>query len=234
MNTAEAKQLMLKYLMPKIESRGFKTPGKSSEFQIKRKTKNGEDVISGGFTDFNPVQKIVYGAGKRDKRIIDILLQIQEKGITLSPPINKNSSTLGISYERIHKLNYIGYLPEMETEADVEKCVNMMLEFLEGTAFPMLDKFEDLREIDRIINGDEPWDTDWEKSFLLGAYFNFSRLVIARLSGNEKYEDLIEFTYSTLERRSKESGHPFTYDREDMNKPLPALIKVLEDIKPQY
>jgi hypothetical protein len=233
MNTKEARDLMMKYLMPRIEKYGYKERGKGSEFSIVRKRPYGEDSIGGGFTDFNPIQKIIYGAGKRDFRITKFLLQMQEMGIILSPPAKKNSLTLGISYERMNGLNYSGYLPEMQTEADVEKCVNLMLEFLEGTAFPLLDKFEDLREIDKIINGNEPWISDIEKPYTFVTYFNFSRLIIAKLCGNQKYDDLIELTYSKLERISAESGNPF-HGRDDLSKPIPALIQLLKDVQPIY
>ncbi|TXJ25451.1 MAG: hypothetical protein E6Q24_14300 [Chitinophagaceae bacterium] len=233
MNTKEAKELMLKYLIPQIERYGFKPPGKGSEFEIKRKVKSGEDVIVGGFTDYNPIQKIIFSFSKRHKSIIDILKVLEVKGVKLSPPISKHTGTIGSSYRLLHDLNTSEYLPEMQTEADVEKCVNLMLEFLEGTAFPLLDKFEDLREIDKIINGNEPWITDVGQSYTFGAYFNFSRLIIAKLCGNPRYDALIELTYSKLERISAESGNSF-HGRDDLSKPIPALIKILKDVEPIY
>jgi hypothetical protein len=208
--------------------------GKGSEFSIVRKRPYGEDSIGGGFTDFNPIQKIIYGAGKRDFRINNFLLQLQEKDILLSPPVKKNSLTLGISYERMNGLNYTGYLPEMKTEADVEKCVNLMLEFLEGTAFPLLDKFEDLRELDKMINGNAPWDTDIQKPYTFVGNFAEKRLIVAKLSGNPNFNVLVDFTFISLERLSAEAGHRFVYDRNDVSKPLPALIEILKDVEPIY
>ncbi len=234
MNKTEALQLMLKYLMPRIEPYGFKSPGKGTEFQIKRKTKNGEDRITGGFTDYNPVQQIIYGAGKRDLRILNILNDLQAKGIMLSPPISRYTGTLGVSYEALHQLNYIGYLPHMETEADVEKCVKMMFKFLEETAVPLLDKFEDLRELDQVINGDDPWPTDSNESYRFGGNFFEKRVIIAKLANNPNYESLIDFTYRAAERLSTENGYPFVYDRNDLTKPLPALVHLLRDVKPLY
>lgn len=226
MNKSEARQLMMKYLIPRIEKYGFKERGRGTEFEVIRKTKNGEDSIGGGFTDYNPIQQIVYGTGKSDKRILDILFSVQSKGIQLSPPVNKKTVTTTVFSK--------GKMPLMETEADVEKCVGIMLDFLEGTAFPTLDRFEDIREIDKIINGPEPWETDWQMPYSFGAFFNFTRLIIAKLSGNNKYDALIDFTYDTLERRSKENGQNFVYDRNDLTKPLPALIQHLSTLKPLY
>lgn len=234
MTKTEARQLLMKHLLPRIEQFGFKERGKSSEFEIVRKTANGEDIIGGGFTDYFPVQRIIYGTGKCDKRIINILLELQKAGIALSPPVNKKTTTFSVSYETQNHLNYVGYLPDMETETDVVKCVGMMVDFLEGTAFPLLDKFEDLREIDQLINGPEPWDTDWQKPYRFGGNFAEKRIIIAKLSGNANFQELVDFTYKALERLSAESGHPFVYDRANLSKPLPALIELLKDIKPLY
>ncbi len=234
MTKTEARGLMMKYLIPQIQQYGFKERKGGSEFQIIRKTKGGEDIINGGFTDYNPVQQIIYSFYKRDKHILAILKSLEEKGITLSPPVSKHTGTIGFSYKTINHLDNYSYLPEMETEADVEKCVGMMLEFIEGTALPLLDKFEDLREIDKVINGNEPWTTDWKKPYSFGTYFNFIRLIVAKLAGNVNYNYLIDFTYNSIEWHSKEDGSPFTYDRSDLTKPLPALIKLLEDVKSLY
>lgn len=235
MKKVEAKELMMKHLMPCIEKYGYKEKkSSSSDFEIFRKTSSGRDVIGGGVNDYNPIQKIIYGTGKINDRVNKILFSLQDTGIFLSPPVRKDSRLISTSYPATHNLDYYDYLPEMLTESDVEKCVEMMLEFLEGTAFPLLEKFEDLREIDKIINGEAPWETDWGKPFILGAYFNFTRLIIAKLSGNNKYNWLIDFTYSVLEKRSKENGHSFIYDRNDLTKPLPALIKLLEGIEPIF
>lgn len=234
MNKTEARALMMKHLLPKIEKYGYKEKKGGSEFQIVRKVDSGEDIINGGFTDYNPEQQIIYNFYKKHKSILSVLKLLEGSGISLSPPISKHTGTIGFSYGQINNLDKIGYLPFMATEADVEKCVGIMVEFMETTAFPLLDKFEDLREIDKIINGEQPWETDWKEAYSFGTYFNFIRLIVAKLSGNVKYEYLVEFTYTTLEKRSMETGNPFVYDRHDITKPLPALIKLLEDVESIY
>ena len=235
MKKIEAKQLMMKYLMPSIEKYGYKEKkSRSSDFEIFRKTLGGRDVIGGGINDYNPIQKIVYGTGKINDSINKILLSLQDTGVFLSPPVRKDSGFIYISYSIIHKLDITSYLPDMLTELVVEKCVSMMLEFLEDTAFPLLDRFEDLREIDKIINGENPWESDLDKPYSFGAYFYFIRLIIAKLSRNDKFDWLVDFTYTTLERRSAENGNSFINNRKDLSKPLPALITMLEDVKPIY
>lgn len=234
MTKTEARQLMMKYLMPRIEQYGFKERGKGTEFEIVKKTKNGEDIISGGFTDYNPRQQIVYGIGKVNSKVAEILVTLQNQGIQLSPPANKKARLISFSYRLLNNLTDHNHMPIMETEKDVENCVAMMADFIEDTAIPLLDKFEDLREIDRMVNGDEPWETDAQRPYRFGTYFNFNRLIIAKLSGNVNYNTLIDFTYSTLEKSAIENGHNYVYDRNDLTKPLPALIKLLETVEPLY
>ena len=110
----------------------------------------------------------------------------------------------------------------------------MMTSFLVDTAFPIMDKFSDLREIDKVINGNDPWTTDWQMPYAFGGNFYEKRLIIAKLAGNPNFDDLVDFNYRTLEKLSAENGYPFTYNRSDLSKPLPALIQILQDVKPLY
>ena len=235
MTKNEAKQLMTKHLLPFIEKQGYKErKGSNTDFEFIRKTAKGQDIIIGGFTDYHPAQQIIYSLSKKNKIVHEILLKLQDSGISLSPKVSNHTALIGVSYSSINNLNSLAYLPYMESEVDVVKCVSMMIDFMEVIAFPIMEKFEDLREVDKIINGSNPWATDWKMPYSFGAYFNFCRLIIARLSGNPHYFSLIEFTNTTLEKRSAESCSQFIYSKEDLSKPLPALIKLLEDVKPIY
>lgn len=101
-----------------------------------------------------------------------------------------------------------------------------------GLLDPLLDKFNDIREVDAIIDGNEPWCTDWQMPYSFGAQFYEKRLVIAKLAGNPRFEELVDFTYTTIERLSAESGSPFTYDRNNYSMPIPAIVRALSDVRP--
>jgi hypothetical protein len=159
---------------------------------------------------------------------------LQDTGIKLIPKIAKATDTIGFSYSSLNGLNHFNYLPDIRTEDDVKKCTEMMTDFLVNTALPIVDKFNDLREIDKLINGIDPWTTDWQMPYAFGGNFYEKRLIIAKLAGNSSFDDLVDFNYKTLEKLSAENGHPFTYNRSDLAKPLPALIKILQDVKPLY
>src|SRR5439155_6097508 len=85
------------------------------------------------------------------------------------------------------------YLPFMETEEDVQKSVFMMESFMEQTALALLSRFEDLSEVDRLINGEEPWETDWHKPYVFGSNFHLKRLIISKLGGLGSYERILGF-----------------------------------------
>jgi hypothetical protein len=193
MNKAEAKQLMTKYLLPEIEKYGYEErKGKGSDFNFVKKTLTGEDLIVGGFTDYNPMQKIVYSFMKRQKAILDILLQLQKNGVKLAPEIGKNTATIGFSYPTIHGILKDSVMPNMQTEAEVQECVASMIGFMKETAFPLLDTFEDLREIDRIINGEVPWTSDYPQPYRFGGSFPLKRLIIAKLAALGSYDRILE------------------------------------------
>jgi hypothetical protein len=232
MNKTEARQMMMKHLMPSIEKFGYKEKKGGAEFEIDRKIQYGLDRIVGGFSDYNPVQKIVFSVLKRDNRILDILTRLVKEGVVLSVPISKTTGTIGFGYESLNEIQTIGILPEMSNEDEVATAVSSMVDFLVGTAFPLLDRFNDLKEIDKEINGVAPWRTDWQQPYTFGLLFNEIRLIVARLTGNPNYYELIDFTYRSIEELSAESGYPFTYDRNDLSKSLPGLIKLLETVEP--
>ena len=96
----------------------------------------------------------------------------------------------------------------MQNEAEAKVAVDMIIDFMQKDALPLLDKFNDLREIDKIINGDDFWITDWQMPFNLGGgNFYAKRLVIAKLAGGQKrLEEVIEKFKEAETKYWKEKG----------------------------
>jgi hypothetical protein len=232
MNKPEAKQLMTKYLLPEIEKYGYsERKGNSSDFNFIRKTAMGEDVILGGFTDYNPMQRIIYSFSKRYKTVIDILLRLQTSGIKLAPSIGKNTDVIGLSYCTIHGILKDTELPNMQTEQEVRECVGRMVSFMKETAFPLMEKFEDLREIDQIINGEEPWTTDYPKPYRFGGSFYLKRLIIARLASTASYDRILDFVRKDFNAQlDGEYGQSF----RKLLIEVEGLDKLLAGVKPLY
>ncbi len=230
----EARMLTIKHLKPFLEKQGFNVKlNKGFEARIERKRENGLDTIGIGMLNYNPAFQIRYGFNKINYSNNEVLLKLQEV-VKLDYIAEKKSRFLFFSYSTVNGLDEDQYLPYMESEADVEKCVGMMIDFMETTAFSLLDRFEDLKEVDKIVNGENPWETDWKMPYAFGGNFYEKRLILAKLTGNPYYESIVNFNYATLEKLSAESGHPFVYDRTDISKPLPVLIEILKEVKPLY
>jgi DNA helicase HerA-like ATPase len=230
MNKKEAKDLLMKFLMPELSAYGFRERKIGAEWALTRKTEYGEDGIVGGFSDYNPVQRVIYSLYKKDKRILNILLNVQKPGVVLPLPITKYIGTIGFSYESLHGINQHGYLPDMVSEDDVKKNAEAMVIFLKETGIPLLDKFNNLHEIDQIINGDQPWRTDWQKPYTFSTYFDYIRLIVAKLAGNPKLESLINFTFKSIKEIGLENGYDREIDPKDLTKPFSLLVYTLQNV----
>jgi hypothetical protein len=189
----EARELTLKYLEPTLKKHGFTIKlSASKQAKIERKTTNGTDILGFDILNYAPSFRIRYAFSKINTPINDILLRFQEK-IKIPLQEDKRSWFIFFSYNTLHKPNDTAYLPFMETEEDVQKCVAMMNSFIEDPALPLLNRFDDLNEVDRIINGEVPWETDWLKPYMLGGNFYLKRLIISRLAGLGSYDRVFRF-----------------------------------------
>jgi len=229
MDIISIRALTMKYLEPFLTQHGFVVKlNKSNEAQIRRQEKEGFDSIGIDMLNYDPSYRIRYGFNKVNSLVSSIMLNLQEK-VKLNFKEEKNSRLLFFSYNTINDPENTSYLPMMESETDVQTCVRMMIAFMEETAFPLLQKFEDLGEIDKMINGEDPWETDWHRPITFVTNFYEKRLIIAKLAGNPNFDELVDFNYKTLEKLSAENGSPFVYDRNDLSKPLPVLINILNE-----
>ena len=201
MNKREAKQYTLKYITDIFISNGFTEKKKSSsDIEFVRKTVYGEDGMYLHYKDYNPIQVIDYYFYKRITAVNKVIKVIGDS-IKLNPPINRETHSLVFNYVTLKQMKNQGgalvstYLPQMQTEADVKVSVDMIIDFLEKDAIPLLDKFNDIREIDKVINGDDFWITDWQKPFNFGGNFYVKRLIVAKLAGGQKIlEEVVEWT----------------------------------------
>lgn len=189
----EARELTIKHITPFLQDNGFSIKlNKSMEAQIERKSKYGFDSIGIRMLDYRPYYKIGYGFNKVNYRISEILVQLQER-IPITPKEGRKSRFLFFSYNTINNPSETDYLPDMLDELDVQKCVGLMTDFMTETAFPLLEKYEDLRDIDRAVNGQAPWKTDWYMPIRFGGNFHLKRLIISKLSGLGNFESTMNF-----------------------------------------
>ena len=88
--------------------------------------------------------------------------------------------------------------------------------------------------MDKIFNNlDNFWDLVTPIGYSLGGYEKLTRLIVAKLSGNPNYEEVVNRSYELLDRiRAAKGLEP--YDRHDLTKPIPYTVHLLKDIQPLY
>lgn len=207
----EARELTLKYLEPVLKRYGFTVKlSASKQAKISRKSANGMDKIGLDMLNYKPSFQIRYAFSKICVPINDVLLRLQEK-VKLPIKVEKDDWFIFFSYNTLHNPTRTEYLPYMETEEEVQNCVAMMSSFIEDPAMPLLARFDDLAEVDRIINGSEPWETDWLKPYYLGSAFYLSRFIISKLAGQGSYDRLYSFVgdYYTSRFNDPQHGNNF-------------------------
>jgi hypothetical protein len=225
----EARELTLKYLEPTLKKHGFTIKlNARKQAKIERKTANGTDIFAFDMLNYAPSFRIRYAFIKINVPINDILLRFQER-TKLSLLVDKKTWFIFFSYNTLYKPNDTAYLPYMETEGEVKKCVAMMSSFIEDPGMPLLTRFDDLRELDRIVNGEEPWETDWLKRYVFGVAFNLKRLIISRLAGLGSYNRIFSFVsdYYTSRFNDPEYGNNFKARMAEVEQ----LDKMLKEVK---
>ena len=238
MNKKQAKGLTRTYITDFFESHRFKErKNGGSTLEYIRKTKDGFDGFASGTVDYNPIQIIRYSVYKQIDSVENIMADIGNKlGDRKSFPDMKELYTVAFGYEGYHGMvTKSRYLPEMQNEAEAKVAVDMIIDFLEKDALPQLDKFNDIREIDKIINGDDFWITDWQKPFNLGGgNFCAKRLVVAKLAGGQKHlEEVIEKDKLAFIESEKEQGRVANLGvYEDMNNHVGFTINYLKNVEP--
>lgn len=241
MNGTQAKLLFLKHASKTIEQWGFKEKkNRTIDAIFIRKKSNGFERF--GVSTYNYYPKVVFniGCSKRIDMIEAILaainnlyqlnLKIDDDERSISY-FGKNENLLDLKLREVQNLN---------NESGVIESSKILLNYIEEEVLPTFNLYDDIREIDKQINGEGDcfWDTDANRKrpFTLGQYFHERRLIIAWLSNNPNIENIIDQTFKFFERSMEEySGMPYVFDRNDLSLSIPATIKYLkENVKPFY
>lgn len=242
MNGKEAKRLFIEYAATALEQKGFqlkKTRDINAIF-IKQK-ETGYERIGVSTTHYYPEVVFNMGTQKRINIIEDILYRINEQ-YSLNLNIDKDE-TWSMSFQG-NRLNHrrleLLEVQHKDTEQGVIESTNILMNFIENELLPAYDLFDDIREIDKRINGEGEnfWEDDigTSKPFNLGGRFFERRLIIAKLCNNLKFDMIADRYFTYLEKAmEKQTGQPYHFDRNDLSLPVPATIKYLkENVSPIY
>ncbi len=202
MKKTEAKKLLFYQLKPFFIDKGFK-PVVTKFSGFIKPLETGFDWVYLNIDDYNPCQNIYYSVMKRIDSIDELWQQVDALYFNTQRLNLEYAYTLKFSYETINQLNTARYLPDVREEPDVQVCTDLILEFMSNKALPLLERFNDIREIDKEINGDNFWEDDWRKPYIFGG-FPFKRLIIAYLCGNPHFERLYNYHNGLYDYSNKE------------------------------
>ena len=230
MTLHEAKTLFKKHAAETIESWGFKEKKVRRAETIYIRTKeNGFEEFGINPRNYMPI--VVYGIGatKRLNLIEDILSAINTK-YSWNLDLDKETFTVGC---RKNKRELDIALPSVEDEQGVIESSKILLDYIGNTILPMFDLFDDIREIDKRINGEGEnyWesDSDARLPFSLGHIFSVRRWIIAKLSKTEKgFQNFCNKHFEEIDKNYAKKNKP-KFDRNDKSNWLNQTISYLNE-----
>jgi hypothetical protein len=234
----DALEYLFKNLNNFFTSNKFKKTKKTSKrFEFKKETENGYYEFGLGIIGYDDEFQFRFSVNKQDLRIEKVcnhVLKNTDNQLSIKHEIDEDTISLGLTYDSDGTNNYDARFPVCKNEQDVQNESKEIIKFLETKAFPFFSKMDDLRELDKIINEDAFWYDDWMMPFGLGGNFQIKRLIIAKLSGNKNFEEIVDKQYKLIEKASLDNGYPFTYDRNDLTRELPFTVEYLKNVKSLY
>ncbi|CAN1537964.1 hypothetical protein MCERE19_01628 [Spirosomataceae bacterium] len=195
-----------KYLNPFMQENDFKLKKtRNSDLDYFKKTDYGYSQLNLGFLNSWPGTQISYGFYIRFNQIEEICQNILTQ-LNTEYKINNLSHSIATSQGSFDKIHSNSFMPEMVTEEDVKQSCDLVINFLEKTGFPLAQRFSDIKELDKEINGDNFWKSDWQMPFTLGGDFNIKRLIIAKLANEGNFEKMFQFHVDELNKIRLEKG----------------------------
>lgn len=224
---SQSKIWVEKYLNPFMEENDFKLKkSKNSDLYYLKKTDYGFQRLNLGFLNSWPGTKIEYAFFVRYERIEEIfdntLVQLDSEY-----KVKKDSHSIGTSQGSFENKRTNSYMPEMVTEEEVKKSCDLVIIFLQKIGFSLAQRFSDIKELDKEINGENFWESDWQMPFTMGGSFPIKRIIISLLSNNPRFEDLIIFHINDMETKIKK-GEYIEIHQKGLNKFL-GSVKYIRD-----
>lgn len=241
MKQSEAKNLFIEYTDSQFQEWGFnlKKTKNVSAIYIRNKKENGYEDIGVSTTNYYPEVVFEMGTSKRINIVEEILYKINES-YNLSLKLDQNEWTMAYFGERGKRTLALLEVEHKDDERGVQTSTKILMDYIANEVLPAYDLYDDLRELDKTINGEGEnfWEDDigTSKPFNFGGHFFARRLIIAKLCNNPRFEIIADRYFTYLEiAMEKQTGQPYHFDRNDLSLPVPATIKYLkENVSPIY
>ncbi|MAN29035.1 MULTISPECIES: hypothetical protein [Mesonia] len=239
MKQSEAKRIFIEVTNKELESFNFnlKKTRNINAIYIRKKENGYEDL---GISTYNYYPEVVFGIGtsKRLNEVEEILWEINEKH-NMNLKLSNDTWTISYFGNRSKRKLELMEVKNRDNEKGVKESIKILMGFIKNEVLPTYDLFDDLREIDKRINGQEEnlWEDDSGnfKPFSFGTYFGYRRLIIARLSKQEEdFNVFLEKIYSLRDKKAEKFGVT-KIDKNDLSNKTNIVIKYLkENVSPIY
>lgn len=136
----------------------------------------------------------------------------------------------GIVNEPEFDKTYNGYKATADAEG-IERFFEMATPLIDNYLLPAADRYLDLREIDQLVNAEVKY-RGYVQGFLGTEGTEFKRLIIAKLTGNPIYDQLVELfssSYNWYKEQAKESKSEYWGNYPEV---FEILFERLKDVQP--
>lgn len=242
MTGKQAKELFIKYGENQFNEIGFhikKTRDIGIEFY--REIETGFEEINIGTLDYNPVRVFQFSIGKRVNALENIVKKLPLTMLTDNEYLIKemqNNTAISLYYLDKNDIAHIQLRETARTgnESEVNDSISIILKYIKETALPNFQLFNNLKNIDNLINGDGEnfWEDDIPKTkpFNLAHLFYPRRLIIAKLAKSaEEYNRFIEKIMALEEEKLIELKKQEQYKNLTLEELfIPRAIEKIEEI----
>jgi hypothetical protein len=229
MNQTELRNYFVDNTTDFFSSRKLKPKRMSQGIEFMRKTSYGQESVLLGITNYNPVYNLHFSVVQRNSEIIQLMSELKKSvGDILNFSLDEN--TWGASFSSINNTNRIHHLPKVRTFTDLDENIESIIDYLDKVLLPLSEKHSDINELNKEINIDNFWDTDWHKKVGLCGNFEYKRIIVAYLSNidTDKFDFIIDKQTEILQDKTKgEYGDDFKKVLEVQK----SLLKILDERK---
>jgi hypothetical protein len=227
---SQSKIWVEKYLNPFMGKNGFKLKkSRNPDLNYLKLTDSGYQELNVGFINSWPGTQISYGFYIRFNQIEEICQNILAQ-INPEYKMNKLSHSIATSQGSIDNIHSNSFMPEMINEEDVKKSCDLVIAFLQNIGFQLAKRFSDVKELDKEINGENFWESDWQMPFTMGNDFPQKRMVIARMANQGNFDKVMQKSYETIDKWCLENNQPLV-DRSDITKGTPFIEHYLRNLQ---
>lgn len=225
------KELLLPKILPFFEEQGFfYKKSRNKDIQLIRKVDFNIDEVYISSSNYSPEIKFFFNVSKK-------IEAIEKYADTFKQKIGEEileRDTIWTMASSPDKLRYMD-LPFCSNETHIKETADIIIDYCDKIYLPILNKYDDIIELDNYINGEAKWwddqDLDKSKPFRMRGFY-YKRFIVAKLAGRKNIQELYDYSKQTFENFAKDQDWDDEYKIYD-NGWFDIIMKILKDVKPK-